>query len=314
MRRVHTSRVDLDDLRWFLVLAETEHVTEAAGRLHIDQSTLSRALRRLEKSAGSELFDRGHGRLRLNDAGRVLRRHARRALDELDTARDRIAALAEPADDTLALVCAPSLGAWLVPGLLTAYRQEAPRTRITLRQDAAEHVLSLLLEGAVDAAVTAPRPADDRIGWLPLGEEPLHLAVPERHRFADRTRVRLAELADERVIIMRRALGLREVTCEVFHRAAVTPSVAAEADDVATIMAMVAAGLGVSLVPAGGGAPTASGVRLVPLADANAHRQVGLAWHEGRAMTPATRRFRTFAAQRATAVEAARAHGLSEPA
>ncbi|MGW1893358.1 LysR family transcriptional regulator [Streptomyces sp. NPDC002004] len=287
----------LDDLRWFLVLAGTEHVTEAAGRLHIDQSTLSRALRRMEKDVGSELFDRDHGRLRLNDRGRVFRRHAQRALDELDTARDRIAALLEPPHGTLALAFAPSLGSWLVPRLVAAYQREAPDTSVTLHQDAAENVPALLLDGLVDAAITSPRPSDGRIGWLPLCDEPLHLAVPAGHRLAHRGDVRLSELADEQVIIMRRALGLRQITCEVFHRAGVTPSVVAESSDVATIKAMVAAGLGVSLVPGGDGTPPSTGLCFVPLADADAYRPVGLAWHTGRPPTATARRFREFTAQ-----------------
>nr|WP_202447837.1 LysR family transcriptional regulator [Streptomyces sp. SID5468] len=281
-------------MRWFLALAETGHVTETAARLHIDQSTLSRALRRLERGVGTALFDRERQRLRLNDYGRVFRRHAQRALDELDAAQGRIAALLEPPRDTLALGFAHSLGSWLVPRLVGGYQREVPDAGFTLHPQAAENLPGLLLEGAVDAAVTSPRPSDRRIGWLPLCDEPLRLAVPAGHPLAGRAEVRLAELADERLIIMGRALGLRQITCQIFHRAGVTPAVTAESGEVATIVSLVAAGVGISVVPAGDGAPPPAGVRLVPLAEHDAYRPVGLAWHADRAPSLAGRRFREF--------------------
>lgn len=297
MRGMHNAKMTLDELRWFLALAETEHVTEAAARLHIDQSTLSRALRRLEREVGAPLFDRERHGLRLNDCGRVLRRHARRALDEMDAARGRISALHEPSEDTLFLGFAHSLGSWLVPELLGAYQRHSPDARFVLHPDAAENVLALLLDGTADAIVTSPRPSDRRVGWLPLREEQLHLAVPAEHRLADRDEVRLAELADEEVVIMRRALGLREITCRMFHRAGVTPDVIAESGEVATLKSLVAAGVGISVVPAGDGTPPPAGLRLIPIADRDAHRPVGLAWHTERVVGAAGSRFREFVAQ-----------------
>ncbi len=292
-------RVTIDELRWFLTLAETEHVTEAAARLRIAQPTLSRALLRLERQVGAPLFDRERHRLRLNDHGRIFRRHARRALDELDAAQDRIATLLAPPRETLSLAFVHSLGGWLVPRLLGAYARDCPGARFTLHQDSAGAVLELLRDGTAEAALTSPRPSDPQLGWLPLRDERLALAVPADHRLADRDLVRLDELTDERFIIMRPALGLRQITCQLFHRAGMTPDVVSECAEVSTINGLVAAGLGVAVVPAGDGGPAPAGIRLVPIADQDAYRTIGLAWHQGRTGSAAGRRFREFAARRA---------------
>ncbi|MCQ4045179.1 LysR family transcriptional regulator [Streptantibioticus rubrisoli] len=293
----------IDELRWFLTLAETEHVTEAAARLRIAQPTLSRALLRLEQRLGTRLFDRDRHRLRLNDHGRIFRRHAQRALDELDAAQDRIAAMLAPPREALGLAFVHSLGGWLVPRLLGAYAQDSPGARFTLHQGSAATVLELLRDGTVEAALTSPRPSDPQVGWLPLRDERLGLAVPAEHRLADRALVRLDELADERLIIMRPSLGLRQITCELFHRAGMTPDVVSECAEVSTIHGLVASGLGVAVVPAGDGGPPPAGVRLVPIADHDAYRTIGLVWHRGRPGSTASRRFREFAARYARDTE-----------
>ncbi|MFE7120972.1 LysR family transcriptional regulator, partial [Streptomyces sp. NPDC057654] len=178
--------MSMDELRWFLAVAETEHVTEAAALAGVSQPTLSRAIGRLERRLGAPLFDRDRNRLRLNDYGRVYRRHARRALEELETAEDRIAALRAPAEDAVRLAFVHSLGGWLVPELLAGYQGDWPEARLTLHQESAENVRDLLLEGAAELALTGPRPAGGQWEWLPLYEEELKLVVPAGHRLADR--------------------------------------------------------------------------------------------------------------------------------
>ncbi|MEE1784473.1 LysR family transcriptional regulator [Streptomyces sp. SP17BM10] len=283
-----------EELRWFLAVAETEHVTDAAALVGTTQPTLSRAIVRLERHLGTQLFDRDRNRLRLNQAGRVYRRHAQRALDELESAQDRIAALLPAPAEPLRLACAHSLGSWLLPELLTAYRDHAPGHAVDVREGSAAAVLDLLAVGAVDLALTGPQPSPPGYGWLPLAEERLVLAVPAGHRLAGRAGVGVSELTDGGFVIMRQDVGLREVTCGVFHRSGVTASVAAEADTVAGILDLVAARRGAALVPAGAvaGHP---GIETVPLTAADAHRTVGLAWRRGRPLPAPARAFRVLA-------------------
>jgi DNA-binding transcriptional ArsR family regulator len=126
--------VNLDELRWFLDLADTEHVTDAAAALGISQPTLSRALARLEDQVGAELFDRVNRRLVLNAYGRIMADHARRATAELDAAVERIAALRDPDTGTVRLAFLHSVSSWYVPELLRRFRAGAPHMRFDLYQ------------------------------------------------------------------------------------------------------------------------------------------------------------------------------------
>ncbi|MEU1630185.1 LysR substrate-binding domain-containing protein [Streptomyces sp. NPDC020096] len=110
---------------------------------------------------------------------------------------------------------------------------------------------------------------------------------------------------DERFIIMRPKLGLRQITCQIFHRAGMTPDVVSECTEISTIKGLVASGLGVAVVPAGDGGPPPAGVRMVPLADQDAYRTIGLAWHQGRPASTAGRRFREFAVRYARGTDPA---------
>src|SRR5882724_13477890 len=101
--RRDNQEVTVDELQWYVVLAETEHMTEAAARLNVAQPTLSRALARLERRLGTPLFDRVNRRLRLNRYGEILLEHARRCLIEMNSATDRIAGLLDPDRGTVRL-------------------------------------------------------------------------------------------------------------------------------------------------------------------------------------------------------------------
>lgn len=282
--------MDVDELRWFLTLAGTEHVTDAAAALQVSQPTLSRALARLERELGAPLFDRHGRRLRLNVYGQTLREHAERAVGEIDQARAELADIADPDRGQVRLAFLHSFGAWLVPDLLRGFRTEAPGVRFVLQQGYGEAIVTAVREGRADLAVTSPRPAGGDLGWHRLQEEKLYLAVPPGHRLAARARVRLASAAAESFIALDPSTELRGLTDALCRRAGFTPAIAFESAELATVRGMVAAGLGVAVSPrpadAGEGGPV-----YVALADADARRTIGLAWAAGRPQSPAVARF-----------------------
>src|SRR5690606_13826983 len=123
--------------------------------------------------------------------GRLYREHARRALAELDAGGRALADETGAEQGTVVLAFLHTLGTWLVPALLGAYRASHPDVRLRLAQDSAAGMHRALRDGDADLALTSPRPDDDAIGWLPLATEPLRLAVGPGHRLAQRRRVRL---------------------------------------------------------------------------------------------------------------------------
>src|SRR3954451_20094777 len=171
----------LDELHWFVVLAETEHVTDAAAELHVSQPTLSRAIARLEARVGVPLFDRVNRRLRLNAYGAILLEHARRATAEMRSADERIAALRDPDKGTVRLAFLHSLASWFVPDLLRRFRLHAPQVRFDLFQGAAHELTARVQEGHADLAITSPRPTGAGYTWHGLYSERLCLAVPREH-------------------------------------------------------------------------------------------------------------------------------------
>lgn len=286
--------MNLDELRWFVVLAETEHVTEAASVLRISQPTLSRALARLEDQVGAPLFDRVHRRLTLNGYGRILLEHARRTTADLDAAMERIAALRDPDTGTVRLAFLHSVASWYVPDLLRHFRDDVPHVQFDLFQGAAHVITHRLWAGQADLAITSPRPAGPEFGWHALYEERLCLAVPRGHRFADRAAVRLGDFAEEPLVVLPPGFGLRQLGDEMWADAGVTPNIAFEAMEIPAVEGLVGAGFGVAVVPEprpGRGEPTCE---YVSLSHRSAIRHIGLAWTPARELPPAAERFASF--------------------
>jgi DNA-binding transcriptional LysR family regulator len=286
----------LEELRWFVAVADREHVTGAAVDLHVSQPALSRALARVQAHVGVPLFDRQGRRLRLNRYGRIYREHARRALAELDTARSELEDATGDQHGVVVLAFLHTLGSWLVPALLSGFRAERPGLSFRLMQDSAAAMRTALRGGEVDLILTSPRPDDPAIAWRALVNEPLRLAVPPAHPLAGRKRVRLTEVAGEPFVAMKAEYGLRGMTDALCRAAGFEPLVAFEGDDVGTLRGLVAAGLGVALLPA----PYSAGVEIEPptphlrVADGGSFRTIGLGWEERRYRSPATEAFRTY--------------------
>jgi LysR family transcriptional activator of glutamate synthase operon len=291
--RVHHESMDLQTVRWFLTVAELGHVTNAAAELRVSQPGLSRAIARLERELGVPLFDRAGRNVRLSPYGEVFLGHARRLLAEESTARRALAQAADPEGGEVALAFLHTQGTRLVPDLLRRFRDEHPRVRFRLSQDAASGLEGAIHGGAADLAITSP-PQDTALTWRPMVTERLLLAVPEGHRLAARTRVRLAEAAGERFVAVRHGAGLRGVLESLAARAGFRPSILFEGDELATVRGLVAAGLGVALVAPAGAAESFPGLAEIPLSDPGAERTIGLAWLEPRTMPPAAARFRDF--------------------
>ncbi|ASF13090.1 putative LysR family transcriptional regulator [Nocardia brasiliensis NBRC 14402] len=296
-----------EDLEWFITLAELERVGAAAERLHLTQPTLSRMLGRLERRLGVELFDRRGKRIVLNEFGRIYYEQARRAQAELDTAAKSIADLNSPANGVVRLSFLHSFGGWLVPQLVGEFRRGSARITFALRQGPAEMVNDDVLSGTSDLGIVSPRPTMSGIGWRGLLRQRLALAVPADHRLVGRGKVRLDEVSDEDFITMHPGFGMRRIVDQLSAAADLRPRISFEASDLVTVAGLVAAGLGVGVLPeedpGPANAPRVAGAKaearlagpvLIPLADAGATREVGLVWSAATPASGAARRFRDF--------------------
>ena len=295
--------MNVDELRWFVTVAERGRVTQAASELHISQPALSRALDRLQRELGVRLFDRSGRTLRLNRYGARYLGHVRRALAELDSGQRALEEMVGGEHGLVSLGFAPTLSTWLVPRLVSAFRSERPGPRFQLHQDAVGPLVDALRDGSVDLLIS-PRPGDSALHWEELGRERLQLVVPARHRLASRKRVRLAEAAGERFVMLKHAFDFRDLVEALCREAGFEPESGFEAEDIASARALVAAGLGVAVVPPlhGGGAELARGGVHLELSDPDAVRAVGIVWDDRRYRSPVTELFREFVLERGPAL------------
>lgn len=279
------------DLSWLVALAEHEHVTDTAAMLGTSQPTLSRALGRIESELGTRVFERAADGVHLTPTGEVVMAAARDVVTRHDQLLADLATVLDPETGVVRLAFLDSIATSLVPQVLRAFHEHAPRVRVLLAQEPAHHMVRDMESGAVDVAITSPKPPG-AYGWHPLQEERLVLVVPESHRWRGRKQVRLSEIGGEEFITTPVGFGFRQLVDDLLRDARVSPTVSFESQDLATIEGLVAAGLGVAIVPeqfAG-----QSGTIGLDLAATAARRTIGLAWRTEREMSPPTARFREF--------------------
>ncbi len=284
------------DYEWYVTLAELQHVTAAAEQLHIAQPTLTRMLSRLEQRLGVALFDRRGKRLALNAYGRIFYEHARRAQLELDSARRAIDDLTNPAVSEIRLGFLSSFGSKVVPHLIAGFTAASPRVAFTLQEGAAESIGDLVESGSVDIGVVSPRPKKPTLAWRSLFRQRLGVAVPRGHRLASAAAVSMTDLSSERFVTMHPGFGMRRLLDELCAAAQFQPRIVLESANLTTAAGLVAAGLGISLVPIDGSEDT-PGVSILRLADSDAYRDVGMIWNSAR---PLSRPARDFIASAAT--------------
>lgn len=283
----------LPRLAQFAGVARHEHVTNAARELAVPQPTLSRAVARLEADLGVALLTR-HGRtVALTPAGRAFAQAVERALAEVSRAAEAIRADADPTTGKVAFGFLHTMGPETVPELIREFRTDHPGVRFSLVQSYGEDMIERMRDGELDLCLTSPVPDAPDLVTRRLGEQRLFLSVPESHRLAARRRVRLAEAADEPFVTLEPGYGLRRLTDRLCEEAGFRPRIAFEGEEPETLRGLVAAGLGVALLPP----PTVPrpGVReLAVAAPPRAVREIGVAWMAGRPDTRPVADFKRF--------------------
>ncbi|EHR49234.1 transcriptional regulator [Saccharomonospora marina XMU15] len=274
------------------VLKLTGNVTRAAAELGIPQPTASRRIAALGQALGAPLtVPQGRG-VRLTRAGRLLADAAERAVDLLGDGVRRASEEIDPERGHVVLGFLHLLGRSLVPSLLADFRASHPRVRFSLVQGSRQDVVNRLRGGSVDLALIAPPPAEPGLDSAPLAEQELFVSVPDGHRLAARGRVRITELRHEAFVMLEHGYGLRQITDDLCAGAGFLPDVAFEGQESDTVRGLVAAGLGIALLPKfQPGSP--SGVTELQL-DPPVTRTLGLVWPDWPPLPPAVAVFRDF--------------------
>jgi LysR family transcriptional activator of glutamate synthase operon len=274
-------------------LATDEHVTRVAERVGLPQPTISRWLAELGDQLGAPIIAKSGRRVRLTRAGRLLADAATRSLAALEPGLREVEEELDPEKGRVVLGFLHMLGRSVVPELVRGFRADHPHVRFGLIQNARQAVVDKLASGEIDLALVAPPPEGPEFESQLLFEQELIVVVPSTHRLASRKAVRLKDLADEEFIVLEHGYGLRQITDDLCAAAGFTPKIAFEGQETETVRGLVAAGLGVSLLPHPEFTPPA-GVRELPLTPRSV-RAFGLAWLKDHPLPPAVRAFRDHA-------------------
>jgi DNA-binding transcriptional LysR family regulator len=279
-------------LAQFAAVARLEHVTRAAAELGMPQPTLSRAVARLEQELGVPLLAREGRTVRLTRAGRIFLAAVERALSEVERGAEAARAEADPTGGRVAFGFLHTMGSEAVPMLLRGFRAEHPRVRFQLVQDYTDSMLQRLREGELDLCLVSPRPEGPELTARRLGEQRLRLVVPADHRLAGRQRVRLGEVAEDAFVTLEPGYGLRRITDALCAEAGFTPRISFEGEESETLRGLVAAGLGVAVLPPA--TVARPDVAELQLSSPGARREISLTWVTGRPLTPPAEAFRGY--------------------
>jgi DNA-binding transcriptional LysR family regulator len=245
--------MELRHLRYFVAVAEELHFTRAAARLHIAQPPLSQQIRHLEQELGCTLFTRTRRRVELTPAGRTFLTEAQHVLAQAERAV-RVAQRAGRGEiGHLVIGFMPSADLNILPRALRAWGARFPHVEVELHTLLPDQQLEALRDGRIHVGLLR-LPVDNRVGLVveTIQREPLVAVLPKGHRAARRPRVCVAELqADAMILFPRRAApGYHDLFVNVCRRAGFVPRIAHETESIQTNLGLVAAGLGVTLMPA----------------------------------------------------------------
>jgi DNA-binding transcriptional LysR family regulator len=245
--------MELRHLRYFVAVAEELHFTRAADRLGIKQPPLSLQIRQLEREIGTPLFHRRTRGVELTEAGAVLLDDARRILDQVEQTKARVQSRARGETGRIQVGFAGATDFQpLVPDIIRSYRESYPGVVLSPEQSNTPHLIAGLRSGAIDVAFVRPPLSDgEGIAVQPLVEEHMRIVLPAAHPLAGRRSMPLSALAQETLILFPRAIGpgLYDTIIASCQQEGFSPALGQDAPQIPSIVYLVAARFGVSIVP-----------------------------------------------------------------
>ena len=263
--------MELRQLRYFIAVAEELHFRRAAARLHISQPPLSQQIARLEEELGCRLLNRTRRRVELTSAGEAFLRDARAVLEELDVAVATARRIESGQAGLLRVNFVGSALLSIVPGIIQRFRRGRPNVEIELRERSTLDQLRVLAGGLVDVGlVRPPIEADESLTAEVVMRERTVAAIPSDHPLAQRSRISLRTLAAEPLVLFPReqAPGFHDLLTGKLAASGRSPHVVQYAPEMTTIIGLVAAGIGLSPVPASVARLGLEGVTYRPLTGA----------------------------------------------
>jgi len=282
--------MELHQLRYFCAVAEAGSFSRAAELAHVAQPSLSQQILKLEAELGARLFDRLGRSVRLTESGKTFLPRARAVLRELEAARGDVSEGKDSISGHATVGVIPTVSPYFLPPILAAFSKHFPDAAVSVVEDITPVLLDRLRAGAIDLAILALPIRGHEFESLPLLTEPLFAALPKKHELSRRSQVSLRELRKEPFLLLRDGHCFRENAIAACDRARVSPQVVFESGQFSSLLGLVGAGMGISLVPAMA-VSRAPDVKFVRIADREATRTIGALALRGRSLSRAQQAF-----------------------
>lgn len=279
--------MELHQLRYFCAVADTGSFSRAAERCHVSQPSLSQQILKLESELGARLFDRLGRSVRLTELGQAFLPRARSVLHELATAKDEVAERLHSEAGPVVIGAIPTIAPYWLPPRLASFSRKFPKIHLTIAEEITPILLDRLRAGSVDLAILALPIRGHEFDSHPLFTERLFAALPKKHKLARRPALQLADLRPDPFLFLRDGHCFRDTAVAACDRARLDPRVVFESGHLSSLLAMVGAGMGVSLVPEMA-VDKFKPCRFVRIADAQATRTIAAVVLRGRTLSRAS--------------------------
>jgi LysR family hydrogen peroxide-inducible transcriptional activator len=276
--------MNLRDLRYLVAVADHQHFGRAAKACFVSQPTLSMQIKKLETELGVALIERSPRRIMLTDAGERVVDRARVVLREADTIVDIAQQAKEPESGTLRIGLFPTLGPYLLPHVVPQIHARFPHLELLLVEEKTEEILARLRNGELDVGILARPVHDDQLHEELLFDEDFVLAVPADHPLAETAGpAATSVIAGERLLLLDEGHCLRDQALAVCDLSGASERNGFRATSLETLRQMVAAGVGVTLLPelaVRPPVPPSDDVRLIRFAEPVPRRQIAMYWRQ----------------------------------
>jgi LysR family hydrogen peroxide-inducible transcriptional activator len=274
--------MNLRDLKYIIAVAETRHFGKAAQQCFVSQPTLSGQIKKLEDELGVAIFERTNRSVEVTPVGEAILGHARQMLEQADAITQLAHAQQDPLAGALRIGAIPTLSPHLMPLILTPLKKRHPQMKLVLSEEMTDTLLQRLHNHEIDAALLATAADEPDLESNPLFDEPFWVAYPSSHPFYTKQSITQRDLDNENVLLLSEGHCLADQAmevCQIKQRQSQGEMSDLRASSLETLIQLVKADFGITLVPAlamGGSWTTGSGVVAQPLKIAGASRRISL--------------------------------------
>jgi LysR family transcriptional regulator, transcription activator of glutamate synthase operon len=243
-------KLELRQIQYFIEVAKREHVTEAASALHVAQSAVSRQIVNLEEELGVDLFIREGRNVRLTPIGKLFLENMERAMKIIEDAKREVREYLDPKQGTIRIGFPSSLAAYILPTVISAFRERYPEVNFQLKQGSYRVLIDAVIRGEIDMALLGPLPKQEKkVKGDILFMENIVALLPSTHPLANNSSLNLNQLRNDSFVLFPKGFVLRDIVVNACKQLGFVPKVSFEGEDIDAIKGLVSAGLGITLIP-----------------------------------------------------------------